>query len=160
MVQDCPTTIHTINVSEKKYNFFCCYFQILKFRSSVRVQSVLLKGFFYFMSENTRKILCGHFKNFYLQQYRDQKKRPQLVYSFLGGPGRNRVFVHFDLSKRPINQFKPVQQSKQQALRAYCPNIYTVPFGPRQICQTLPAIWHREHRFALGIQDTCRLEDH
>ena len=30
------------------------------------------------------------------------------------------------LIKRPINQFKPVQQSRQQVLRAYCPNIYTV----------------------------------
>ena len=29
-------------------------------------------------------------------------------------------------SKRPINQFEPVQQSSPQALRAYCPNIYTV----------------------------------
>ena len=28
-----------------------------------------------------------------------------------------------DQPKRPINQFKPVQQM----LRAYCPNIYTVP---------------------------------
>ena len=32
--------------------------------------------------------------------------------------------VHVTL--RPINQFKPVQQSRQQALRAYCPHIYTV----------------------------------
>ena len=29
--------------------------------------------------------------------------------------------------KRPLNQFKPaVQQSREQALRAYCPNIHTV----------------------------------
>ena len=25
-----------------------------------------------------------------------------------------------------MNQFKPVQQSRQQALRAYCPNLYTL----------------------------------
>ena len=34
--------------------------------------------------------------------------------------------LHVALPKRPINQFKPVQQSKKQALRAYCPNIYTL----------------------------------
>ena len=32
------------------------------------------------------------------------------------------------MSKWPVNQFKPVQQSRQEALRAYCPNIYTMPF--------------------------------
>ena len=32
--------------------------------------------------------------------------------------------MHLALLKRPINQFKPVLQSRQQALRAYCPNIY------------------------------------
>jgi hypothetical protein len=36
--------------------------------------------------------------------------------------------MHVALTKRPINQFKPVHQSRQQALRADCPNIYTVPF--------------------------------
>ena len=30
-------------------------------------------------------------------------------------------------TKQPINQFKAVQQSWQQGLGAYCPNIYTVP---------------------------------
>ena len=34
--------------------------------------------------------------------------------------------VHVDLPKRPINQFKPVHQSRQQALKTYCPNIYCV----------------------------------
>ena len=34
----------------------------------------------------------------------------------------------FALPKWPINQFKPVQQSRKQLLRAYCPNIYTVIF--------------------------------
>ena len=37
--------------------------------------------------------------------------------------------MHVALPKHPINQFKPVQQSRQQAIRAYCPNVYTdVPF--------------------------------
>ena len=31
------------------------------------------------------------------------------------------------LLKGPINQLKPVQQSRQQTLRAYCSDIYTVP---------------------------------
>ena len=34
--------------------------------------------------------------------------------------------VHVILPKGPINQFKTVQQSRQQALRAYCPNIHSV----------------------------------
>ena len=34
--------------------------------------------------------------------------------------------VHVALLKKPINQFKPVQQSRNQALKAYCPNMYTV----------------------------------
>ena len=36
--------------------------------------------------------------------------------------------VRVALSKRPINHFKVVQQSRQQVLRAYCPNIRTVIF--------------------------------
>jgi hypothetical protein len=32
--------------------------------------------------------------------------------------------VHLDLPKWHINQFEPVEQSRQQALKAYCPNIY------------------------------------
>ena len=35
--------------------------------------------------------------------------------------------VHVDLPKRPTNQFQPVWQIRQQALRAYCPTLYTVP---------------------------------
>ena len=31
--------------------------------------------------------------------------------------------VHVALPKQPINHFKPVQQSRQQELRSYCPNI-------------------------------------
>ena len=34
--------------------------------------------------------------------------------------------VHVVLPKRPINQFKPVQQNKRQALRANCPNIQSI----------------------------------
>ena len=37
--------------------------------------------------------------------------------------------MHVALSNRSINQFKPVQQNRQQALRAYCPNMYTVEKG-------------------------------
>ena len=36
---------------------------------------------------------------------------------------------HVALSKWSINQFKLVQQSRQQTKRAYCPNIYTVVQG-------------------------------
>ena len=36
--------------------------------------------------------------------------------------------MHVALPERLSNQFKPVQQSRQEALRAYCPNIYTMPF--------------------------------
>ena len=42
--------------------------------------------------------------------------------------------VHVALPKLPISQFKPVQQSRQQALRAYCPNIYTVTPGIAHDC--------------------------
>ena len=34
--------------------------------------------------------------------------------------------VHVALLKNSINQFRSVEQSRQQALRAYCSNIYTV----------------------------------
>ena len=37
--------------------------------------------------------------------------------------------VDVALPEWPINKFKPVQQSKQQSLRAYCPIIYTVVKG-------------------------------
>ena len=41
----------------------------------------------------------------------------------MAGLGRNRVVA---LPKQPINQFELFQRSRQFALRAYCPNIYTV----------------------------------
>ena len=34
--------------------------------------------------------------------------------------------MHLVLPKWPINQFEQDQQSRQQVLRAYCPNVYTV----------------------------------
>ena len=37
--------------------------------------------------------------------------------------------MHVVLPKRAINQFKALQQGRQQELRAYCPNIHTVPTG-------------------------------
>ena len=35
------------------------------------------------------------------------------------------------LPERPIKQFKPVQQSRQQDPRAYCPNMYILRFSSR-----------------------------
>ena len=40
-----------------------------------------------------------------------------------------KCMLHVVLPKRPINEFKLDQQSRQQALKAYCPNIYTVVGG-------------------------------
>ena len=37
--------------------------------------------------------------------------------------------MHVALPKQPINWFQLGQQSRQQALRAYCSNIYTVLIG-------------------------------
>ena len=37
--------------------------------------------------------------------------------------------LHFALIKQPINKFKPVQQSRQMARKAYCPTIHTVTKG-------------------------------
>ena len=37
------------------------------------------------------------------------------------------ALVQVALPKWSIHPFKPVQQSRQQSLRAYCPNIFTVP---------------------------------
>ena len=48
---------------------------------------------------------------------------------FLAGEGIN-ITVHVALPKRPINQFYLVQQSRQQTLRAYCLDIYTLLFQP------------------------------
>ena len=37
-----------------------------------------------------------------------------------------KCMLHVDLSKWPMKQLKPVQQSRQQALKVYCSNIYTI----------------------------------
>ena len=37
-----------------------------------------------------------------------------------------KCMVHITLPKKPIIQFKPVQQSRRQDLRAYCPNVYVL----------------------------------
>ena len=42
--------------------------------------------------------------------------------------------VHVAPPKWPIKQFKPVQQSRQQALKVYCPKIYTVTPGVAHDC--------------------------
>ena len=34
--------------------------------------------------------------------------------------------MHVPFAKQPINQFNPVQQIDKKALKAYCPNIFTV----------------------------------
>ena len=39
-------------------------------------------------------------------------------------------------AERPINGFKPVQHSRRKALRANCPNIYTVDSGPIRLSMT------------------------
>ena len=46
--------------------------------------------------------------------------------------------MHVVLPKWPKDQFKPVQQSRQQELRAYCPNIYTVE---RALNDILVIVW-------------------
>ena len=42
---------------------------------------------------------------------------------------KSRVWLHVSLPRRPRNQFKLFQQSIKQVLRAFFPNIYTVPRG-------------------------------
>ena len=52
-------------------------------------------------------------------------RKHELYNSFLGGLGRDQVYVaNLALPKHPINQFKQLQQNRQQSLRAYYPNIY------------------------------------
>ena len=43
--------------------------------------------------------------------------------------------VHGAQPKRPKHQLEPARESRQQALRAYCPNIYTV--AKLQFCYAL-----------------------
>ena len=48
--------------------------------------------------------------------------------SFLAGLDRNRVYCACCSAQtaQAIEQFKPVQQSRQQEQRAYCPSVYAV----------------------------------
>ena len=46
--------------------------------------------------------------------------------SFLAGLGRNQVYGASCSAQTTHDQFKPVQKSRKQVLRAYCPNLYTV----------------------------------
>ena len=50
--------------------------------------------------------------------------------------------MHAALPRRPINQFKPVKQSRQQVLRFYCPNIFVAVFSslPQFILQLFSAV--------------------
>ena len=50
-------------------------------------------------------------------------------HSFLAGPSRNEFTVHNALPKRPINQLKSAQQSKQQTISANYLNIYCDEFS-------------------------------
>ena len=55
--------------------------------------------------------------------------------SFLASLVRNRVYAAYvALSKRSINHFKPVLESRQQALGAFCPNIYCDEYHPAKNC--------------------------
>ena len=64
--------------------------------------------------------------------------------------------VHVALPKRSINQFKLDKQSRQQALRAYCPNVYTMSCGVRCIST------RRSKRWGLGSQNRLKqtLKEH
>ena len=46
--------------------------------------------------------------------------------SFLAGLGRNQVYGASCSAQTTHDQFKPVQKSRKQVLRAYCPNLYIV----------------------------------
>ena len=48
--------------------------------------------------------------------------------------------------KRPINQCKPVQQSRQQALKAYCSNIYNCACKLEKDNRTFELYQHRRYR--------------
>ena len=63
----------------------------------------------------------------------------------------NSVDMMKNLQKRPLYQFKPVHQRRQQALRAYCPNIYTVGEGNDNISKT-PSTCMKFHSTFIRIQ--------
>ena len=73
---------------------------------------------------------CQELKAHY--RYSDNKLLESLmqwyICSFAGWSGAEiKCTIHLAMPKRPINQFEMNQQSRQLALRAFCPNIYTVP---------------------------------
>ena len=56
--------------------------------------------------------------------------------------------MHVALSKRPMHQLKPVQQSRQQALRAYYSNMYTLVLPFLNYYLTIVFVIHlRGHKF-------------
>ena len=76
---------------------------------------------------------CQELKAHY--RYSDNKLLASLmqwyICSFAGWSGAEiKCTIHLAMPKRPINQFEMNQQSRQLALRAFCPNIFTVIEGP------------------------------
>ena len=58
------------------------------------------------------------------------------------------------MPKWPNDQFKLVQQSRKQALRAYCPNICTVPEGMSDSNNSLYA-WNCSTNVGGPLGPTC-----
>ena len=99
------------------------FFKRVKLRCSLRPLDILLSSlevvlftFFHSIYNRSVKILAN-FQLWYIQ--------------ILPGWSGAKIdcTVHVALPKRPTNQFDLVQQSRQHALRAYCPNLYTVSFS-------------------------------
>ena len=74
----------------------------------------------------------------------------RIFYSFLASLGWNQV-LYVALSKRPRNQFKPAQQSRQQGLRAYCSKIYTVISG--YYC---PVCWSTKNNCPCSVDERAK----
>ena len=55
------------------------------------------------------------------------------------------------MPKRPVNQFKPVQHSRQQELRAYSPNLYTV-FKGEFLTRVTHETLHNHRYAAAGVE--------
>ena len=58
--------------------------------------------------------------------------------------------VHVSLPKQPINQFKPVQQSRYQVLRAYCPYTYILWDGHHEMLDSLKPRTSTFHKIVLS----------
>ena len=112
----------TCNLYNPSLKRVVCRPRMRKHQSSIQVN----------ISRNFSKQVFHHHCQ---SQYLDQTVRTQLLFSF----GTFDSFladlvwaeiecwqVHVALPKRTVNKFKQVQQSRPQALRAYCPKIYTV----------------------------------